>query len=46
MVKDDAELAALEEHIIACGSCAERADEAQVYVDAMRVAGLDIVKSV
>jgi hypothetical protein len=41
MVKDEIELAALEEHILACGSCAERVDEAQDYVDAMRVAALD-----
>jgi len=41
MVKDEAELAPLEEHILACASCAERADEAQDYVDAMRAAGLD-----
>jgi hypothetical protein len=33
----------LEEHILACGSCAERAAEAQDYVDAMRVAALDLV---
>jgi hypothetical protein len=43
MVKDESELAALEEHILACGSCAERADEAQDFVDAMRIAALDLV---
>lgn len=41
MVTDDTELAALEEHILACGSCAERADLAQDFVDAMRSAALD-----
>ena len=42
MVTDETELAALEEHILACASCALRADEAQDYVDAMRSAGLDL----
>jgi hypothetical protein len=41
MVKNETELAAIEEHILACGSCTERADEAQNYVDAIRSAGLD-----
>jgi hypothetical protein len=41
MVKIKSQLGALEEHILACGSRAERAEEAQEYVDAMRVAGLD-----
>ena len=40
MVKDETELAALEEHILACGWCAKRADEAQDYVDAVRVAAI------
>ena len=40
MVTDEAELAILEEHILACASCAERADEAQDYVDAMRAAAI------
>ena len=31
-----AELDALEEHLIGCGKCAERAAEAADYVDAMR----------
>lgn len=43
MVKDETELAALEEHILACGSCAERAVEAQDYVDAIRDGGLDFI---
>jgi hypothetical protein len=42
MVKDEAELAGLEEHILACPPCAERADEAQDYVDAMRGAALEL----
>jgi hypothetical protein len=40
MVKHETELAALEEHILACPPCAERADEAQDYVDAIRVAAI------
>ncbi len=40
MVKDETELAALEEHILACGSCAERADHSQDYVDAIRAAAI------
>jgi hypothetical protein len=43
MVIDEAELARLEEHILGCGSCAQRAEEAQDYVDAMRVAALNLV---
>jgi len=43
MVTDETELSALEEHILACGSCAERAADAQDYVDAMRAAGLDFI---
>jgi anti-sigma factor RsiW len=41
MVEDEAELAALEEHILACAACAERAEEAQDFIDAMRAAALD-----
>jgi hypothetical protein len=40
MVTDDNELAALEEHILACRLCAERADEAQDFVDAIRAAAI------
>lgn len=36
MVKDEAELAPLEEHLLACPQCVERAEEAADYVDAMR----------
>ena len=43
MVKDETELSALEEHLLACGSCAKRAEQAQDYVDAMRAAGLDFI---
>jgi hypothetical protein len=38
MITQEAELAPLEEHILGCPLCAERAEEAQDYVDAMRVA--------
>jgi AraC-like DNA-binding protein len=38
MVKGEEELAPLEEHIMACPFCAERAEAAQDYVDALRVA--------
>ena len=38
MVTAEEELAPLEEHILACPSCAKRAEAAQDYVDAMRVA--------
>ena len=41
MVTDEQELAPLEEHILCCPSCAERAQETQDYVDAMRVALYD-----
>ena len=37
-VTDESELAPLEEHLLACPSCVERAKEAQDYVDAMRAA--------
>ena len=42
MIKDETELGPLEEHILACRSCATRAEQAQDYVDAMRVAALDL----
>ena len=38
MVTEEQELAPLEEHILACASCAERAEATQDYVDIMRVA--------
>ena len=43
MVKDEAELAAMEAHLLACAWCAGRADEAQDYVDAMRGAALEMI---
>ena len=36
MVTDEEDLAPLEEHILGCSLCAERAEEAQDYVDALR----------
>ena len=41
-VTSEVELAPLEEHILACPSCAKRAEATQDYVDAMRVALLKI----
>jgi hypothetical protein len=41
MVKDEAELAPLEEHLLACEACAERAEEAAAYVDALRAAMIE-----
>jgi hypothetical protein len=38
MVTAEEDLAPLEEHILACGTSAERAEAAQDYVDTMRVA--------
>ena len=38
MVKDEGELAPLEEHILSCHHCAGRAEEIADYVDAMRAA--------
>lgn len=38
MVKDEVELAALEEHLLLCPACVFRAEAAQQYVDLMRVA--------
>ena len=31
-VKEEGELAALEEHLLVCGQCIERADEARQYI--------------
>ncbi|HTQ58345.1 MAG TPA: hypothetical protein VMI94_27975 [Bryobacteraceae bacterium] len=36
MIRDVAELAQFEEHLLACSECAERAEEAADFVDAMR----------
>jgi len=38
MVVDEAELASLEEHVLACPECADRAESAAEYVDTLRVA--------
>jgi anti-sigma factor RsiW len=38
MVKDEAGLASLEEHLLACAACVERAESTQDYVDALRAA--------
>jgi len=43
MVTEAEDLAPLEEQILACPWCAERADQTQDYVDAMRVALYDYV---
>ena len=37
-VVDQAELTPLEEHLLACPVCAERAEEGAAYVDALRAA--------
>jgi hypothetical protein len=36
MISEDAELAKIEEQILACAGCAERAEQAADYVDLMR----------
>jgi hypothetical protein len=36
MVTEEAELAEIEEHILGCAECAQRAEEVQDYVDCMR----------
>ena len=41
MVKDEAELAALEEHLLWCGACVDRAEAAAQYVDAVRAAACE-----
>jgi hypothetical protein len=38
MVLDDAELAPLEEHVLACPECAEQAEDCASYVDTLRAA--------
>ena len=40
MVTTESELVHVEEHILACPSCAIPADEARDYVDAIRVAAM------
>lgn len=41
MVTKEEELGPLEEHLLWCTSCVERAEETQDYVDAMRVTACD-----
>ena len=36
MIVEETELAALEEHLLACSACAERAQATADYIDAMR----------
>ena len=38
MVKSESELAPLEEHLLACSSCVDRAERVQEQVDAIRAA--------
>jgi hypothetical protein len=37
-VTDEGELAALEEHLLVCGPCIERAEKNEVYVKTIRAA--------
>jgi hypothetical protein len=39
-VKDEVELAALEEHLLLCPACVDQAEAAREYVDLLRVAFL------
>jgi hypothetical protein len=41
MVKDEAELAALDEHLLSCQGCVDRAETAAQYVDAIRSAACE-----
>ena len=45
MVTEEQELAHLEEHLLCCPPCVERAEETQDYMDAMRVAAYDDLPS-
>jgi dissimilatory sulfite reductase (desulfoviridin) alpha/beta subunit len=38
LVKDDVELAIIEEHLMTCARCIDAAEDAAHYVDAIRVA--------
>ena len=44
MVKDEAELAVLEGHLLWCGACVDRAEAAATYVDAVRAAACDLAE--
>ena len=41
MVMDEAELAALEEHLLCCSACVDRAEATARYVDAVRAAACE-----
>jgi hypothetical protein len=38
VVKDERELAALEEHLLVCGRCIDRAERNEGYIETMRAA--------
>ena len=42
MVKDEGELASLEDHLVACPACVERAASTQDYVNTIRAALMKI----
>ena len=44
MVKDGAELAALEEHLLWCNACVDHAEATARYVDAVRAAACDLAE--
>ena len=44
MVKDEAELAALEEHLLWCSAWVDRAEATARYVDAVRAAACDLAE--
>jgi hypothetical protein len=39
---DQAELAAIEQHLLVCAECISRAQETQDYIDAIRAAAQDL----
>jgi hypothetical protein len=41
VVKDEAELEVVEEHLLWCGACVDRAEAVAQYVDAVRAAACD-----
>ena len=45
IITDEPELARIEEHILSCPQCAERAEEAADYVDAMRAAACELAET-
>ena len=45
MLKDEAELAPLEEHLLACADCTRRAEDSADYIDAMRAAAKMLAES-